>query len=105
MQDVRLRFSTSKRRIKKIYMLYRWKRDFNQGKFLSANKDRLRKYGVEVDQGLSSDVTVRASLGLPIDKVVLRELLLVRLESTNQMGLLRENGGNRIFGDCWARRF
>jgi hypothetical protein len=85
--------------------LYRWKRDFNEGKVLSVNKDRLPKYGVEVDQGLSSDITVRTSLGLPIDNVVLRELLLVRLESTNQMGLLRENGGNHVFGDCWARRF
>ena len=42
---------------------------------------------------------------MPIDNIILRELLPVSLARTNQMGPLRENGGNHIFGDCWARRF
>jgi hypothetical protein len=85
--------------------LYRWKKELSQGKVVSMNKDRLPKYGSEVEKGLASDINVRISIGLPIDNVILRELLLVRLASTNQMGLLREHGGNHIFGDAWAWRF
>jgi hypothetical protein len=85
--------------------LYRWKKEMIQRKVVSRSKDRVPKYGVEVDKGLISDINVRISLGLPIDNVILRELLLVRLASTNQMELLREHGGNHIFGDCWAWRF
>ena len=76
-----------------------------QGKVVSRSKDRVPKYGVEVNKGLISDINVRISLGLHIDNLILRELLLVRLASTNQMGLLREHGGNHIFGDCWPWRF
>jgi hypothetical protein len=78
--------------------LYRWKKEMIQRKVVSRSKDRVPKYGVEVDKGLISDINVRISLGLPIDNVILRELLLVRQ-------LLREHGGNHIFGDCWAWRF
>jgi hypothetical protein len=76
-----------------------------EGKVITVNKDCLPKYGVEVDKGLASDITARTSIGLPIDNIILRELLLVRLARTNQMGLLRENSGNHIFGVCRARRF
>ena len=85
--------------------LYRWRRDVIEGKIVTVNKDRLPKYGVEVHKGLTRDITARTSIRLPIDNIILRELLLVRLARTHQMGLLRENGGNHIFGDCWARRF
>ena len=37
--------------------LYRWKRDMIEGKVITVNKDRLPKYGVEVDEGLASDIT------------------------------------------------
>lgn len=85
--------------------LYRWKREMGEEKVPIVNRDRLPKYGVDVEKGLVSDITQRISLGLSIDNVVLRNLLLVRLKSTDQLSLLRDNGGKHIFQDCWARRF
>ena len=42
---------------------------------------------------------------MSIDNVVLRNLLLVRLKSTDKLRLLRDNGGKHMFQDRWARRF
>ena len=85
--------------------LCRWKREMGEEKVPIVNRDRLPKYAVDVEKGLVSDITQRISVGLSIDNVVLRNLLLVRLKSTDKLRLLRDNGGKHIFQDCWARRF
>ena len=83
----------------------RWKREFKNKTVIKSNVDKTPKYGALVEQNLKADISLRIDKGLQIDNTVLRNLLLVKLSDTDQLGLLRENGGSHVFGDSWAKRF
>ena len=74
------------------------------------NKDctyvtRAPDYGWETDKKLHKGVLDRMKLGLSLDNFILRTLLVSLLISSNQIGLLKENGGRNTFESSWATRF
>ena len=73
--------------------LSRWKREMIEEKIIKSSKNKIPQNGDEVEKGLISDVNIRIDLGLSLDNTVLRNLALARLLSSDQMGLLSDNGG------------
>jgi hypothetical protein len=66
---------------------------------------RLPSYGTEIDSLLLDDNKATRSVGLPVDDVILRRLLVDRLQKAGKAGLLKENGGRYSYGHSFGTRF
>lgn len=62
-------------------------------------------YGKEIDLQLLNDCHLTREAGLAVDDIVLRRLLVVRLNDAGKQGDLKENGGPYHYGHSWAVRF
>ena len=86
--------------------LNQWKNDIKNNKvFTKKIGFNLPTYGTEIDLQLLADCGTTRDAGLPIDDVILRRLLVVRLLAAGKEGLLKENGGKFSYGHSWAMRF
>lgn len=86
--------------------LNQWKNDVKNKKAFGASTSvRLPSYGAEIDAKLLADFHTARSIGLPVDDVILRRNLVVRLHSAGKEGLLVENGGKFSYMHSWANRF
>lgn len=92
----------------KYQRLNQWKKDVKAKKVIFAYHGQHvgpPSYGNEIDLQLLQDCHLTRELGLPIDDVVLRRLLVVRLIAAGKEGDLKENGGPFHYGHSWAVRF
>ena len=66
---------------------------------------RVPHYGKVIDDLVSTDFHRARNVGLPIDNVSLRRLLVEHFVAANLQGTLVENGGPYSYTDSWAVRF
>lgn len=86
--------------------LNQWKHDVKNKRILSSSTIvRLPSYGTEIDSLLLDDCKATRSVGLPVDDVILRRLLVDRLQKAGKAGLMKENGGKYSYGHSFATRF
>ena len=88
----------------KYQRLNQCKKDLKDKKISSAYQGQ-PSYGSEIDLLLFADCHARRVVGLPIDDVILRRLLIVHLAAAGKEGELIENGGKYHYGHSWAMRF
>ena len=81
-----------------------WMKDLKEKK-IAVSYHGPRSYGNEIDKLLLEDCRLTREVGLPIDDVVLRRLLVVRLKEAGKEGDLIENYGKFHYGHSWAVRF
>lgn len=88
----------------KYQRLNQWKKDLKDKKVSSVYQGQ-PSYGSEIDLLLLADCHTRRAVGLPIDDVILRRMLIVHLAKAGKEGELIENGGKYHYGHSWAMRF
>ena len=71
----------------KYQRLNQWKKDLKDKKISSAYQGQ-PSYGSEIDLLLLADCHARRAVGLPIDDVILRRLLIVHLAAAGKEGEL-----------------
>jgi hypothetical protein len=85
--------------------LSRWKKEMRSGKLPGKELHHSPPYGKELDLDLLKAVKERLAIGLAVDSIVLRVLLLPMLVERSLSHLLVEKGGEFLFGYSWANRF
>ena len=85
--------------------LYRWRKDYENGRSEVKPISRGPSYGADIDERLLTAVKMRYDKGDTVDYTQLRELLVLELTKSDKQNLLFENDGPYIFGNSWAQRF
>jgi hypothetical protein len=87
----------------------RWEKDSqsqeNVERFNLGQRQRESVLGKDFEDALMRQVLTRNEAGLPVDSIILMDLIGTELKKRDMTELTQENGGKYTFGHSWCSRF